>query len=226
MPLSAVEFAEIMNGARALQAEVNTNIPARVVAYDPVSRRADVRPEIDRVTADGRVIDAPVLYGIKVKFIASTSSDAIISLPLGPGDGGLLHFSQRSIEEFMEGERVPQDSRMHDLNDAFFAPGVHTDADNVPADPDALMLRIGLSVLKLYKDGRGTLALPSSFGVKSPVTNWEGVFNLTGKLNVSDFATFAKDVNVTGDVFAGPISLKLHRHVSAAPGSPTSSSIV
>ena len=200
MEMSPVQYAELLNSVRAQLAEVNTTLPAAIVDYDPVSRLANVRPSIDKLTADGRVIEAPLIYNVEVRFLSSKSANAIVSLPLAAGDGGMLHFSQRSLDEWLEGSRVPSDSRNFDLNDAFFVPGVDSTADVVPAEPDCLLIKIGAAVIRMYGDGHAVVTLPAGFRVESPLSTFTGDVQVDGGIH-SD-----------GDTVADKTSLKSHDH--------------
>lgn len=222
MPMTETEFAEIMNGARALLSDMNTTLPARIVAYDAVTRLADVKPEIDKRTADGRVIEAPIIYGVQVKWLSSQSANAIISMPLNVGDGGELHFSQRSIEQFMEGSRVPNDPRMHDINDCFFAPGVHTYADMVPAEPDCLLVKIGSAIIRMYGDGSAVMTLPAGLTVDAPLTTITGDVKINGAVDVDETIHAAGQIKSDAEVIAVTTPLHVHTHTSTAPGTPTS----
>lgn len=222
MPLTPAEFAEVLNSTRALQAEVNTTIPARIVNYDAFTRFADVQPSIDKVTADGRVIPAPIIHGVEVRWCSSKSANAIVSMPLGLGDGGMLHFCQRSLDEWVEGVRVPVDSRLHDLNDAFFVPGVDTAGELVPAEADCLLIKIGPAIIRLYKDGHGVLTLPAGTTVDSPLTTFTGDVVIKKSLQVDTTIHANGQIKSDTEVIAITTPLHTHTHTSTAPGTPTS----
>ena len=212
MAMSAADFAEVLNASRSLQAEINTTIPARIINYDATTRMADVQPSIDKATADGRSIPAPVIHGVEVRWCSSHSADAIISMPLAMGDGGMLHFCQRSLDEWVEGSRTPSDSRMHDLNDAFFVPGVDQSSELVPAEPDCLLIKIGPAIIRLYQDGHGVLTLPAGTLVDSPLTTFTGdvVINKTLQVDMTIHANqlIKSDTQVT----AATVNLTTHKH--------------
>jgi hypothetical protein len=210
MALSPQELAEILNASRALQAEINTEIPGEVVSYDPVTRYADVKLCVDRVTADGRVCAAPIIYGVKVEFYSAFGADAIISFPIAPGDTGMLAFTQRSIDEFLIGSSVPLETRLHDINDCTFRPTLQNDLKTVPAGADHLLIRIGASILRLYKDGHGVLTLPAGHRIEAPLTTITGDVIINGNLQVDKNVKVSGRVDVVGDVVAGGISLINH----------------
>lgn len=220
--MSPKEFEETVNKMREVVSEVNTTIPARIINYDPVSRYADVQPAIDKRTADGRVIPAPIIYGVKVRWPSCKSMSAIISMPLALGDGGLLSFSQRSLEEWASGDRVPTDPRTHDMNDAFFSPEMDDDTSAVPAEADCLLIKIGAAVFRLYPDGHGTLTLPAGYVVDSPLTTFTGDVTVEGNTQV-DGNQHTTGQNVSdGDTIAGGISLITHVHSGVQGGNSTS----
>lgn len=204
------DYAEMRNLFREQLAEANTCIPAHITDYDAVTRMATVRPAINKRAADGRVIAAPEIYNVQVKFPSAKSNGVIISFPINVGDGGLLHFSQRSIEQWLEGNHTPEETRTFDLNDAFFVPGVEPWDDLVPAEPDCLLIKIGASALRMYPDGSGVLTLPAGYTVDSPQTTFTGNVQVDGTIN-SD-----------GDTTAAGISVSEHDHLEQGDGQPVS----
>lgn len=208
--MDAVQNAELLNMIRTELAEVNTSMPAKIVAYDADSRMADVRPAIDKLTADGRVIEAPVIHGVQVRFLSAPSVQAIVSLPLNPGDGGILHFSQRSLDEWLNGTRAPKESRLFDLNDAFFVPGVDSLAELVPAEPDCLLIKIGAAVIRMYENGSAVVTLPAGLRFETPLATF------TENVQVDDTLT------ATTDVMSGGISGVGHTHTEQGDGNDVS----
>lgn len=219
MPMSPAEFAEVLNATRALQAEINTTIPARIINYDAASRMADVQPSIDKLTADGRSIPAPIIHGVQVRWCSSQSANAIISMPLAFGDGGMLHFCQRSLDEWLEGTRLPNDPRTHDLNDAFFVPGVDQSSELVPAEADCLLIKIGPAIIRMYQDGHGVLTLPAGTLIDSPLTTFTGDVVIEKNLQVDMTIHADQLIKSDTEVTAGVINLTTHRHTGVTPGS-------
>ena len=205
--MNEADSAEMMNLFRAqLSEELNTHLPAQIVDYDPVTRLANVRPSIDKLTADGRTIEAPTIYNVQVRFLSSKAHAAIVSLPLGKGDGGMLCFSQRSLDEWLNGSRVPNDSRTFDLNDAWFIPGADPIAEVVPAEPDCLLIKIGAAVVRMYGDGSAVVTLPNGYRIETPLVTYTGNMQVDG--------TFNSD----GDATAAGISVSQHDHLEQGDG--------
>lgn len=104
-------------------------IPAKVIKYDAKQQKATVQPLIkyrDRtagVSAKG-LVDMPVIQGVPVVFAGT--DECIISLPVKVGSTVLLHFSSRSIDNFLvsDGKATvdPQDLRIFDISDCFAIP--------------------------------------------------------------------------------------------------------
>lgn len=218
MPMSPTEFAEVLNSTRELMSELNTCLPARIVNYDAVTRMADVQPSIDKATADGRTIPAPIIHGVEVRWCSSKSAQAIISMPLAMGDGGMLHFCQRSLDEWVEGSRVPNDSRMHDLNDAFFVPGVDTSNELVPAEADCLLIKIGPAIIRMYQDGHGVLTLPAGTTLDSPSTVITGDVIIQKTLQVDMTIHANQQIKSDVEVTAKTVNLTTHTHAGVTPG--------
>jgi hypothetical protein len=132
--------------------DVHTCLPGRVEKYDPAEQRADVQPMIQRrlVAEDGQEIleSLPQIPEVPVAF--PRSGEFFVSFPIKQDDLGILVFSERSMELYLEGQADkaggddPVDYRKHDLTDAFFLPGgypwkkslVDAHADNLVVGKD------------------------------------------------------------------------------------------
>ncbi len=143
--------------------DVHTSIPGFVRSFDPATQTAKVQPAIMRLWRDGgwkalpECVDCPVQYLRYGNFV--------ITGPLSPGDEGLLHFSERSIDNWWAKGGVQEqcEMRMHDLSDGFFAPG-YSSKGRVPANvaTDALEIRTldGSTVVRVAA-GMVTLGSPA-----------------------------------------------------------------
>ncbi|WAX22448.1 putative spike protein [Pseudomonas phage MiCath] len=165
------EFMQMTNAIRTLMQDTNTCLPGEVVSYDPATRVAVIRPGLDKRTADGRTIDAPEINGVPVVFTSAESCQAIICVPLAPGDQGMLHFSQRAIDSFLDGTRLPTDPRVFDLNDCFFSPGLQATAQTIPATNDYLLVKIGACEIRMTQGGQMTIIAPAGVLVQSSVVD-------------------------------------------------------
>lgn len=150
-----VDLAKLIK--RWVDIELRVHAPARVVSFDPATCKATVRVELlpvnDVLGED--VPDIPlVLQLVPVRYQRATSGGTTI--PLLPGDTGHVSFSDRALAAWLQnGNPVapvdPESGRCHDLGDAFFEPGLMTDADaiaNGPVDMTATVVD-GLALVKV-----------------------------------------------------------------------------
>lgn len=130
-----------------------TALPARVVAYDKDSQRAQVQPA--PADEDGAL---PVLAGVPCVFPGGGGGGIV--WPLKSGDTGLLVFCSRSIARWLsDGDYGdPQSTRHHHIGDAVFIPGLRT-SGGVLASVPANDMEIREPTDGLVKVGQGaTLA--------------------------------------------------------------------
>ena len=108
----------------ALLSEVNTCLPGQIETYDPTTKKASVKPLLKRVLNNGNELVRPVINNVPVVF--PSSSNSIISVPLAKGDGCLIVFSMRSLDDWLSkgGDVAPDDPRKFDLSDAVCIPGL------------------------------------------------------------------------------------------------------
>ena len=137
--------------SRAMRS-VNTCLPGMILSYDAGGQRASVRPMLSVRQPDGREEEMPVLNSVPV--IWPRGGGASITLPVRSGDGCLLLFTQRSIDEFKASGQIttPADPRAFDLSDAVAIMGFVSFGAGGGAD-DAIELRMGDTVLKISEDG-------------------------------------------------------------------------
>lgn len=169
---------------------VNTSMPGVVVTYDKNTRRAAVRPSLPKQLADGRSLPAPEI--VEVPVIWTTAGGATITMPIRPGDGVLLHFSQRSTDGWLAGDNsAPDDPRMFDLTDAFATPGLSATGSS---DPDNLVIEFGGASIKITPDGEIILE-GTKITHKAPLTE-----------------------SPAGDFKAGTVRLLTHVHTGVVSG--------
>lgn len=160
------------------QEGIYTCLPATVGAYDPTGPSVTVTPDLPKQVTDGRVIAAPALHGVTVRWFACDVGGALAQItgPLKKGDGGMLVFSQRSLDKWRQGsKKAPDDPRMHDINDAFFIPGVNANGKAPAPDATNLTIAYGPGGFRIAPSGVITvfgpgfvMAAPSTF--QEPVT--------------------------------------------------------
>jgi len=117
-------------------------------------------------------------------------AQALISVPLKPGDPIKLSFSARALENWLAGSNgPPDDPRQFDLSDAFATPVVRP--GTVAADTENVSIQYGPGTLKLSPQGDLTI------NVKTWTVNMEtGTFN--GPLTVNGLLTYTQGMNGSG----------------------------
>ncbi len=102
---------------------LNFCLPGQIETYDPKLKKVSVKPLLKKQLS-GQEVVIPVIENVPVVFTSSKSS--IVSTPLKQGDGCLLIFSQRSLDEWLSkgGDILPKDPRTFDLSDAICIPGL------------------------------------------------------------------------------------------------------
>lgn len=156
-------LADVFQGAlRRHQQDLHVALPGRVERYDAGTQKADVKPLL-RVPAGEEFYSMPVINDVPVMF--PRAGGAIFSMPVQVGDGVLLVFSERSLDEWLQsgGEVSPEDPRMHDISDAVAIPGLYAFNEASEADPDDVLLRFNQSELRLAKDGGFAVKTPAGF---------------------------------------------------------------
>lgn len=128
---------------RCLELGLRVALPARVIAYTPATQLADLRVELLPVgELEGEDFPQPPVLLPQVPVAWPRTSLGYLTLPLVPGDTGLVVFSDRSLSVWrVTGNEVapvdPLIGRTHNLGDAVFFPGLHTDTDPI-APPTSL----------------------------------------------------------------------------------------
>jgi hypothetical protein len=126
--------ATLDRAVRAGQAVMHTSIPAVVQSYDAATQRATVQPCIKRRLGNGDTFDYPPLVDVPVQQL-STAGYAL-HLPVAQGTEGVVHFAERSIDEWLiEGGTGVEaaDPRRFDEQDGYFVPGHLSSPQALPA---------------------------------------------------------------------------------------------
>lgn len=117
-------------------------LPAKIVAYDRATNRAQVQPMIVTVTTDGiRVSRAPVA---SVPVVQLGGGGFVVSFPIIPGDLGWIKANDRDISLFKQSlsETQPNTQRKHTFSDAVFIPdSMMRDVTIAEEDADNLVIQ-------------------------------------------------------------------------------------
>lgn len=115
-------------------------IPAIVETYDPAEKRASVRPTVRAMLDSGQVLDPPIIDRVPVVMprVKVQGQACGIWFPIPRGCPGLIHFTDRSLEEWLgtTGTANPGDPRTHNITDAIFVPGLDQFASASGLHPD------------------------------------------------------------------------------------------
>lgn len=104
---------------------IHTSIPGKIESYNPVLKKADIQPLVKRKFSTGETFSYPIISNVPVQIPGGKK--ACVSYPVDTGDAGILIFSERSMEEYLNGivaEANQGDPRRFSLNDGIFIPGV------------------------------------------------------------------------------------------------------
>lgn len=134
----------IKEAIRENQLELNTMLPAEIIDYDALTQTCTVQPSLRRTSIDPpKVVSRPEIEDVPVIFPRSGTGG--VFFPLEPGDGVMLIFSQRSLDDWIDtgGEVQVRDTRLHDLTDAVALAGFYptSGAISPPQASDATELR-------------------------------------------------------------------------------------
>lgn len=126
---------------REMAGELRVCMPAEIQEYDADTMIASVQPLLRRrFYASPNPVLLPIINNVPV--IHPRSGTAMIRLPVARGDLVTLVFSDRSLEQWIQGSgeaKYPDDPRQHHLTDAYAIPGGYPRGRQKTADnPDAL----------------------------------------------------------------------------------------
>ncbi len=180
------------------QAGVWTALPGIIESYDAAKMTVSVQPAIERVsTIDGTRTRMTLLQDVPVVFPGG--GGYMLTFPVAQGDECLVVFASRAIDSWWQsgGVQPPVSTRFHSLSDGFALVGLRSLARSLSPPPS------GNSVQLRSDDGSALVSIKAGgeVAIKAP-----------GKLKVEG------DIEATGDIKAGTISLKTHVHSGVQSG--------
>lgn len=138
---------------------IHTSIPGQIEKYDYTKKKASVKPMIKRKMDNGDILTMPVIENVPVIF--PSTGDTIIHFPLKKGDGCMILFSERSLDEFLSLgiDTAPDDPRKYDLTDAICLPGLYnfSNPGKIGSGNEDLEIIFKDSVIKISSDGKVTI---------------------------------------------------------------------
>jgi len=113
----------IKSGINARLIDLHTALPGEVQSYNSTLQTVDVKVSIDRYI-NGKKVSYPILQSVPVVF--PRTGKYSISFPLESGDGVLLIFNERNLDNWygVGSGQEPIDGRKFDINDAVAIPGL------------------------------------------------------------------------------------------------------
>lgn len=118
------QFSDVVkNIISGMLSEMYTVLPGIIEKYEPSLKQVSVKPLLKRELG-GAELELPVIENVPVIF--PSTNKALIAFPLYQGDGCLLLFSQRSLDDWLSkgGDILPSDPRMFNISDAIAIPGL------------------------------------------------------------------------------------------------------
>ncbi|MGS1116030.1 Gp138 family membrane-puncturing spike protein [Castellaniella sp. UC4442_H9] len=232
-------FAEMMKG-------VCTAAPGHVLTFDPVLQRAQVQVGVQTVAASGATSEPPPIVDVPVLFPGGTQFAVIHQV--GPGDEGLIIFSQRCVDGWKQTGGVATNplARFHDTHDAFFVPGFRPLPTRLPGFvSDGVRMQSADGTRHVWVKASGEIIADNSAGqvqiapdgavnvtaaTTVNITNGAGTIQMAadGTVTINGVA-FAPDGKMTSnttmtvaDVIVGGISTKTHKHTGVVAGGAVS----
>lgn len=154
LPLDEIIFEAIQTA----QLEMHVCLPCFVTAVDASTGYVSVQPTLQtRYKIDDSATDMTIIQTVPVQ--VPSGQDWWIKAPVAIGDVGILLFAERSIDNWAvtNGQEFvdPQDSRMFDLSDAIFVPGLRTIKNPIPSiGTTDLVVHNGDSEILWKKNGK------------------------------------------------------------------------
>lgn len=223
-------FSEMMK-------DVATSVPGHILSFDPVTQLAQVQIGIVRIDVRGQSFTPPPLIEVPVYF---AGGKWVVEYQIDPNDEGVILFSQRCIDGWLTTGGVAENPimRFHDMNDAFFLPGIRS-LNNVITDfeNDGIRIRNADGSHYVWIKGDGTIestngAATDTLAPDGTITRTNGSGNITmspdGTVNINGAiitpdGAISSPVSATAPTVTGSTSLvvagkEVKGHVHA-PGS-------
>lgn len=175
------DIVKLMRSVIATElADVYTTLPGEVVAYDGTFLTA--RPALAKRLANGETLAPPQIVRVPVHWLVGdvNGAQALITVPLKPGDAVKLSFSARALENWLAGDNgPPDDPRQFDLSDAFASPVLRP--GTLVADTENVSIQYGPGALKMSPAGELTFQV-KTWTVQAEQTTFNTPLTVNGPL--------------------------------------------
>jgi len=136
--------------------DIGTSIPAHILTFDTTTQLAQIQIAIEGVGYKGERFTPPPLIECPVYFFGG--SDYFIECEINQGDEGIVLFSQRCIDAWVNAGGIAENpiARFHDFSDAYFLPGLRSQPNKITNfENDGIRIRdkSGNNHLWLKNDG-------------------------------------------------------------------------
>ncbi len=177
--------------------DLDDMLPARVIAYDRATNRAQVQPLIVMINTLNQQVPRAQIASIPVLQIGG--GGFVMSFPIKTGDLGWIKANDRDITFFLKNyaQAAPNTQRKHKFSDAVFIPdSFMKDVVISGEDTDNLVIQNldGTVRVAIWAD-KVKITAPSVI-IDTPETTCTGNLTVNGDLQVDGMAT------VTGDILA------------------------
>lgn len=205
-------------------------IPGHVVDFDESDQMATLQIAIQKVNESGEFESHPEIIACPVGF---AGDDVIFGHKISQGTEGLIYFSQRGVDNWMNSGGIvpPSTMRKFDISDAFFDPRFRSIPNVIQGfknDGAWMATKDGANYFHLKSDGSIDVNVTSttwntgSFDIKASsfnVTAPDSTF--TGNLTVTQTIK-AATVNALTSLLVAGLNMLTHRHGGISRGNQTS----
>lgn len=188
-------------------------IPGSVVDFDESSQTATLQIDIQKANDSGELENHPEIISCPVGF---SGGDVVFGHKVSPGDEGLIHFSQRGVDNWINSGGIvpPSTMRKFDISDAFFSPGFRSIPNVIQGfknDGAWMATKDGSNYFHLKSDG--------SIDVNVTETNWKSnsikfdcpTTTFTGTVT-------SQAINAITSLVVAGLNMLTHRHSGVTRG--------
>ncbi|TKY81011.1 Gp138 family membrane-puncturing spike protein [Pectobacterium polonicum] len=201
----AIEAAKLASVSRLMIC-----LPGKIISYNPKNQRAQIECGIQKRNGDN-FETFPIIENVPVQFSGTANWSVFHELPAETE--GLIHFSQRAIDAWLDqgGPVAPHSMRICSPADAFFSPGyrsLKTAIPNLPTSGVGMSNRDGSVRIHLTDGGIALTCGGVSLTVSPEGITHSGKTTLDGRTEVT-----------TGGLAVGDIEFDDHAHGGVERGS-------
>jgi phage baseplate assembly protein gpV len=193
-------------------------LPAKVIAYDPATNRAQVQPTIVQVTTGNEQVARAQVASVPVARWGA--GGFLVYFPVASGDTGWLVANDRDISIYKQTgtQSPPNTNRLHSFEDGWFLPDTALESVTLADSAKCCIQSTDGTTSITMGGGVITMTAPTEIIYDTPLVSYAG--QIIGGTNpaYTRTATFNGTVSTTGDVVAGSISLQEHVHGGVTSG--------